>query len=275
MYKTKFDWDDLRLFLAVAREGGLAAATDVAGKSAPTLGRRMLVLERRLGSDLFRRLPRGYALTEAGKKLLAEAEDLESRIQPIMDIDPAQAMPIVKVSAGTWVTRLLCEKVADLIGPDPIRLSFIAADEVVDIGRREALIGIRNRRPDGPGLAGRRITRIGFAIYATDDTVRTWARVIGTTPSAMWVDDRIGGGASIAVTSPRNALDLALTGAARVVLPTFIGSRYDALEQISPEIADLEHDQWLVTHHEDRFIPTVRKVIDRIHRILKTTLTTG
>ncbi|MBL4811132.1 MAG: LysR family transcriptional regulator, partial [Rhodobacteraceae bacterium] len=39
MNEMKFDWDDLRLFLAVAREGGLAAAAASTGKSAPTLGR--------------------------------------------------------------------------------------------------------------------------------------------------------------------------------------------------------------------------------------------
>jgi DNA-binding transcriptional LysR family regulator len=45
MNETSFDWDDLRLFLAVAREGGLAAAAAITEKSAPTLGRRMLGLE--------------------------------------------------------------------------------------------------------------------------------------------------------------------------------------------------------------------------------------
>ena len=55
MNETKFDWDDLRLFLAVAREGGLAAAAEKSGKSAPTLGRRMLALEQRIGQELFKR----------------------------------------------------------------------------------------------------------------------------------------------------------------------------------------------------------------------------
>ncbi|MEM7441119.1 MAG: LysR family transcriptional regulator, partial [Pseudomonadota bacterium] len=74
---------------------------------------------------------------------------------------------------------------------------------------------------------------------------------------------------AIEVTNPRNALDLALAGTARVVLPTFIGSQFDTLKQVSPLIDDLEHEQWLVTHHEDRFVPEVRKVIDRIYLILK------
>ena len=268
MDETKFDWDDLRLFLAVARGGGLAAATASTGKSAPTLGRRMLALERHLGRELFRRLPRGYELTEDGQQLLSQAEDLESRVQPVLAFGTEPAAPIVKVSAGLWVTHLLCSNVASIIGSDPVRLRFIAADEDSDIGRREALIGVRNRRPQAPGLAGRKVAQVQFAVYARSDRIKTWARVIGPTPSAKWVQSVSDGEQTIEVTNSRSALDLAMAGAARAVLPTFIGRTLTHLQQVTPIIAELDHDQWLVTHHEDRFLPEVRRVIDRIHSIL-------
>lgn len=269
MNETNFDWDDLRLFLAVAREGGLAAAAASTGKSAPTLGRRMINLERRLGSDLFQRMARGYALTEDGQHLLEKATRLETLILPISEVDPEQAAPVVKVSAGSWVTHLLCAHVAEIAGSDRIRLRFTASDDVADIGRREALIGIRNHRPEGLGLAGRKVTRIRFAVYATSKNVETWARVIATTPSAKWVQEAARTADTIEVTSPRNALDLALVGTARVVLPTFIGRQFETLKQVSPLIEELQHEQWLVTHHEDRFVPEVRKVIDRMYLILR------
>ncbi|MFV2053161.1 LysR family transcriptional regulator [Aliiroseovarius sp. YM-037] len=269
MNETKFDWDDLRLFLAVARAGGLASATASTGKSAPTLGRRMLALERRLGRELFRRLPRGYELTDDGHSLLSKATALEQDVQPIIASGSSQAVPLVKVSAGLWVTHRLCTKVAEIIGPDPVRLRFIADDEVADIGRREALIGIRNRRPTGAGLAGRRVARVHFATYARNERVETYVQVVGSTPSAKWVRSVADGKNTIEVTNSRNALDLALTGAARAVLPTFIGDRFSELKQISPIVEELEHDQWLVTHHEDRFLPEVRRVIDRIYTILR------
>ncbi len=46
------NWDDLRLFLHVAEQGGLAGAAEKTGVSAPTLGRRMLALERASGRAL-------------------------------------------------------------------------------------------------------------------------------------------------------------------------------------------------------------------------------
>ncbi|MDW3223946.1 MAG: LysR family transcriptional regulator [Paracoccaceae bacterium] len=266
MNETMFDWDDLRLFLAVARKGGLAPAAAATGKSAPTLGRRMLSLERRIGKDLFQRFARGYELTDAGQQLMAKVADLEHIILPIIDVP---GTPVVKVSAGLWVTHLLCDHVADIIGRDAVNLRFIASDEIIDIGKREALIGIRNQRPEGIGMAGRKVTRIQFAVYACSENIEMWARVIGSTPSAKWVLEHLDGARAIEVTSARNALDLALAGSARVVLPTFVGHHLDALQQISPPIEELEHDQWLVTHHEDRFVPEVRKVIDRIYTILK------
>ena len=269
MNETNFDWDDLRLFLAVARSGGLAAAAAGTGKSAPTLGRRMLALERRLGRELFHRMARGYALTEDGEDLLSQAVALENRIAPVINTDPMQSLPLVKLSAGAWVSYVLCNRSHDIIGQDPVRLRFIAADEVLDIGHREAIIGIRNHRPDDTRLAGRKIGRVQFAVYATDEKVASWARVLGTTPSARWVGDLPRTPGDLEVTHPRSALDLALAGAARAVLPTFIGSRFDMLKQVSPEILELEHDQWLVTHHEDRFQPEVRRVINRTYGVLQ------
>lgn len=268
MNEMNFDWDDLRLFLAVAREGGLAAASASTGKSPPTLGRRMVALERRLGRDLFRRRARGYEITGEGRKLLETAEALESRILPLVS-EAGRSVPAVKVSAGTWVTYHLCGKVPEIVGGDRIRLRFIAADEVVDISRREAVIGIRNRRPEAAGLARRKLGKVRFAVYAGADPNAPWARVLGPTPSAQWVKSNIGDDESIEVTSPRTALDLALAGQARVVLPTFVGARISALTQASAPIEELEHDQWLVTHHEDRYLPEVRKVIDRIYKIMR------
>ena len=76
---------------------------------------------------------------------------------------------------------------------------------------------------------------------------------------------------AIEVTDPRNALDLTLSGETRAVLPTFIGSRFETLTPLSRPLEELDHDQWLVTHHEDRFVSDVRQVIDRTYAVLQQT----
>ncbi|MEM9970622.1 MAG: LysR family transcriptional regulator [Pseudomonadota bacterium] len=266
MNEMNFDWDDLRLFLAVARAGGLAPAAKATGTSAPTLGRRMLRLERRLGVELFRRLPRGYELTEDGATFLRRVEGLEAEVSPLVALAQDRRAPLVKVSAGAWVTRLLCRHAAEIEG---VRLRFISAEEKLDIGRREAVIGVRNARPREVGLAGRRVATVRFAVFARDVDVTTWAQVLGPAPSAAWVREARGGQDAVEVTSARSALDLALSGAARAVLPVFVGAREGGLVQVSPTIEALEHEQWLVSHHEERFEPEVRRALDRIADVLR------
>lgn len=269
MDETNFDWNDLRLFLAVARQGGLTAAARTTGKSAPTLGRRMLALESALGAELFRRLPRGYELTEEGEAFLNKVLDLEARIAPLGAAAGKDRKVLVKVSAGSWMTQVLCERIGQILkGNSTTRLRFISAEHVLDIAHREAVIGIRNHRPEQIGLACRKVGRVNFAGYARNKKVKPWTRVIGSTPSARWLAAaEVGQG--IEVTAPRNALDLALAGQARALLPTFIGDNQKGLQRVTAPIAELAHDQWLVTHQDERFVPEVRLTLDRIYGVIK------
>jgi DNA-binding transcriptional LysR family regulator len=61
---------------------------------------------------------------------------------------------------------------------------------------------------------------------------------------------------------------MALAGVGRVILPTFIGDAEAGLERAGDPIPDLSHDQWLVTHDDDRSLPEVRRTIDRVVGIL-------
>lgn len=98
-----------------------------------------------------------------------------------------------------------------------------------------------------------------------------WALVLDKTPSAKWAEIHKRPQDYIEVTSPRTALDLALAGHVRAALPTFIGDNIEGLAHVSPSMEELDHEQWLITHNEDRYLPAVRKVIDRMHLILSAT----
>jgi len=267
MNETNIDWDDLRLFLAVARQGGLAAAADSSGKSAPTLGRRMLALERRLGKDLFERLPRGYVLTDQGQQLLQIVENIQHSIEPFAATKNS-ANRRVKISAGTWTTQWLCQQISELIHDNSVTLQFISANHDLDISHREAVIGIRNKRPTHPSLAVRQTRTVNFAIYAANTDVKTWAISLGHTPSARWVRENVDETQRVEITDPRTGLDMAIAGLTKVVLPTFVGNSTSGLVQISENIKELEHKQWLVTHHEERHLPEVRQVLNKLHKVL-------
>ena len=75
------DWDDLRVFLTLAREGSLTMAARSLGVSHPTVARRVRALEQRIGARLFDRLPDRFVPTSAGEELLGAATSRVLRAQ--------------------------------------------------------------------------------------------------------------------------------------------------------------------------------------------------
>ena len=260
-------WDDLSAFLAVARHGGLSAAAREIGSSAPTLGRRMRALERALGRELFVRRTHGYALTEEGTRLAEDLQPAEDAIARATFIKGGETLPLVKITAGTWTAFALTDVIRSITGnPPDLRVRLLQGEDRLSIPRREAAIGFRSRRPVEIGLAARKLRRVDFASFATADAPDQWIVVRATTPSARWVAQRCGNRIAAETDTPRLALDLALRGLGRVLLPTFIGDQQSELKRVGPVVDDLSHDQWLVSHDEDRKLPEVRSALDRIGR---------
>ncbi len=258
-------WDDLADFLAVARAGGLAAAAKNVSASAPTLGRKMRALERAMGRELFIRRTHGYDLTDAGAELLRQLEEVAGKITRATDRIDEDKHPLVKVSAGTWTTLALVRHWRDITGDPPdVRLRLVSSEAVLSLSRREASIAIRNNRPTEQGLAGRKLARNDFAIYSVADAPSRWIVHDIDTPSSRWVRERAGMDFCYELNHPRLALDLALEGVGQIVLPTFIGDNEPRLERRSGDIPELSHDAWLVVHDDDRHLPEMRRVIDRI-----------
>src|SRR5437764_15191932 len=78
------NWDDVRVFLAVARDGSLRAAGGALGLSQPTLGRRLAAFEATFGGpSLFGRLPQGRRFHAPGDALLSVAAGLEGAGRPL------------------------------------------------------------------------------------------------------------------------------------------------------------------------------------------------
>src|SRR5580658_3490689 len=105
------DWDDVRVFLAVARHGSLRAAGRALGLSQPTIGRRLAAFETTFGGPtLFDRLPEGLRLNAAGNALLPDAERLENAalsLERRRAVTSAALSGTVRVSVGEWAAGFL------------------------------------------------------------------------------------------------------------------------------------------------------------------------
>ena len=270
--KQSVSMDDYLLFLAVADGGGLAGAMRATGVSVPTLSRRMTELETQLGQRLFARGPRGYTLTIEGRALLKEAEQLREAATRLKAFARSAQKMRVRITAGHWTAQFLALNITRFWSIDADWVpEFTASNVAVDIARREADIGVRNKRPDQNWLAGRRTSTINFAVFATSSDVSGYITLPESTtnvPSAKWVRQNHSDKIVTTANDARLALDLALAGIGQIVLPVFAARSYPSLIQIGSPIEDLSHEEWLVTHHEARHDPPVRKALDAIFNLL-------
>jgi DNA-binding transcriptional LysR family regulator len=266
-------WDDLQIFAAVARGGGLSAASQELGPSPATIGRRMLALEQEIGRPLFVRSQSGYALTAHGRTLLDRTRTMEAGARRIDEwLESAGQRAVVRLSAGTWTANFLADNFGRLWRPeDGFRIAFRTTEARLDIAHREIELGIRNRPAESGNLASRRLTAVAFAPFRARSFPlpgrEPWLAVTpedAIAPSQRWLAARPELEIAAWANSPRTLLDLIRAGIGKGVLPCFAGDRDPQLERAGPLIEELDETQWLVMHDDDRHRPEVRTVIERI-----------
>lgn len=272
------NWEDLRLFLQVARGGGLTAAAQVSGMSPPTIGRRMLALERALGRSLFHRSPTGYVLSVDGEALFERVKSMEDAARSIDEWQQeVLAMPIVSVATDTFMLRFVMRNMEDLwAADDRFRLCLKVDDGDIDLTHRAASIAVAARAPESGNVAARRSVSRCYRAYragtADNRAAGRWVSIgtdVASAPWLRWTFEHHDLPIEAWTNTPRALLDLALAGAGNTVLPCFVGDSESGLAPAGPPIDELRHDSWIVAHDDDRHRPEVRQVIDRLDALLK------
>jgi len=156
------NWDDLRVFLAVAENSSLAGAARQLKINHSTAFRRLNKLEAALAVRLFDRLAEGYLLTPAGERLLLHARDVESAVHRIgLEVAGQDLAPTgkVRVTAAANIARsLLPPVVKSLRAQYPgITLEVSIGDSDYDLNRREADIALRATLTPPEHLVGRKV----------------------------------------------------------------------------------------------------------------------
>lgn len=180
------DWDDLRLFLAVARAGSLSGAARSLGVTHSTVFRRIGAFEARLGVRLFDRLPGGYALTAAGEEMRDSVTRIEEEISALaLKVTGQDQRPHGTIRITTTdllAVGVLPRHIAAFRAEWPgIEIEVIVADTVLDLTRREADVALRLGNPGQETLVGRRVGRLAFAAYAAAD------RPLGDPAEGDWI----------------------------------------------------------------------------------------
>jgi DNA-binding transcriptional LysR family regulator len=275
------DWDDVRVFLAVARYGSLRAAGRALGLSQPTIGRRLAAFEATFGGPtLFDRLPEGLRLNAAGEALLPAAEQLESSALAL-ERRRAAASPAlsgtVRVSVGEWAASFLARCLAGASGtgfPPGITLELVETQQTANLARREADLALRHHPPESGDLYVTKAGVFACAVYhrvgTTGDAWVTYPEEQAHYPTALWVQERLReSGGLVALRASNMSMQFAAirAGAGRGVLPCFIGDAETLLERITLPLPEIAAEYWVIVHRDLRRAACVRAVIDWIHHL--------
>ena len=270
MTEPHLNWQDLQLFLAVAQSGSLVAASQKTGKSPATLSRRMKALEMALNAELFIRDAQNLRLTPAGDNVFEKVLKTAPTLEALGARDPQQRIQTVKISAGTWTSQRMQQKLHPFMKNEPqIRLHFRPCESTLNISKGQTHLGLRNHRPTKGAYATRRLARVEFALYSSKVESKSWIKLCQNTPSAQWIAAHFSSPPCVETTNPREGLQFARMGLGSIVLPTFIGDQESDLTRASDEIAELAHDQWLVMHQDDRHRPAIRRTVRAICRVFQ------
>ena len=167
------NWDDLRLFLAVARAGSLLGAGKALRLDAATLGRRVARLEKTLGIALFVKSPQGYTLTEAGTRLMERAEAAEQAMRQAtagVEAPSNELRGQIRVGAPDGCANFLLPQVcARLVAENPgLDVQIVALPRVFNLSRREADMAIGVSAPTGGRLVVQKITDYQLHLAASE-----------------------------------------------------------------------------------------------------------
>jgi DNA-binding transcriptional LysR family regulator len=288
------DWDDLRYFLAVHRRVTLARAASALGINATTVGRRLAALEERLEARLFDRTPDGYALTPAGRDLLARAEAIEAETFAIeRELGGADQRPsgVVRVTATeTLATRFIMPHLPTLRARHPeITLVLECTNRTVSLARREADVALRLARPREEGVVTRRLAAIHLGLYAAphyldergmpedpETTLAGYDVILFADTRAFalenaWLQPRLAGARfALRSDSVSSMYAAAVAGVGLALLPTSVAERDTALRRVPLASSPAPREIWQAVHADLQKNKRVRVVLDFLAEILGT-----
>lgn len=166
------NWDDVKIFLAIAQARGLKKAAAKLGLHHTSCARRIKALEDAVGARLFDRRPQGYVLTETGRDLFQSATKIRDEFNAIeCDIlgrDTRLEGTICVTIPNGFATHLLMPDIVDFMELYPdVTVEVNMTYAMKDLANREADVAIRHADNPPESLAGKRVGRVYFSAYAS------------------------------------------------------------------------------------------------------------
>lgn len=283
------NWDDVRIFLAVARNGQILGAARALGLNHATVARRLTALEEALGSTLFQRRTNGTQLTAQGEAFLSHAEAMESASLAAAASTDANSRIEGTIRIGApdgFGVAFLAPRLHELVERHPaMRIELVPVPRAFSLSRREADIAVTLERPREGRLVARKLTDYSLGLYASRgylerngtpkslDDLRHH-RLVGYVEDLLYTAslDYTGVFSSewlsrIAVSSAMGQTEAVRAGAGIGILHAFMARRDRDLVPLLPQHM-LTRSYWTVLHEDLRSIRRVGLVSEFLAEIV-------
>ena len=276
------NWDDVRVFLAIARSGSVRGAASAMNVSHSTVLRRLDSFEESLGVALFHRVPTGYDLTTDGWALLPRAEALEQDAiafeREAMGHDRERGGKITLTMPEPVAIHYLAEHLVEFrAAHSGIELEIIFTYDVLDLARRAADVAIRFSNAPDEALIGRRLPRFEDAYYATPsyleahppDDPESGARWLGWRDDMRWVVNSPYPNLPVEWRIPNVSVQAAMckAGFGLAQLPCFIGDRSDELVRLPGTSIAPGFSVWVLYHPDLKATARIQILTDFLVRV--------
>ncbi|WP_120496829.1 LysR family transcriptional regulator [Kiloniella sp. EL199] len=271
-----FNWDDIRIFLALTRSGSVREASRRLNVTHATVSRRLRILEENVGVPLFERVTTGLHLSEAGREILSAAEDAEASMQELdrrVFARDTQIAGKVRLSMSeTLFLSLLHPKIASFQELYPmVELVLESSDQMAKLSQREADVVIRITRNPPPEAVGRRIAESPLGCYASTEYLADRPKL------DRWISQSYEGAAkpvlpariSATATSANSVQVMLRNGMGIGMLPCYMGDTDPHLERVPGTKLIPDNTMWVLVHADIKENRRVRVLLDFLYEAME------
>ncbi|MFT4799891.1 MAG: DNA-binding transcriptional LysR family regulator [Candidatus Azotimanducaceae bacterium] len=287
------NWDDLRIFLTVARRNNLDAAAAYLRLDPTTLGRRIRRLESAIGARLFERSRKGHVPTNTGEWLLNQVEEIEqvvSRVGEAISGEVQRITGTVRLSVTeAFGNVVIAPALVNLLTEFPaLKLELVATSGFLSVNKREADMAVMLSRPTRGRLKVSKLTDYTLKLYANPEYLKNHAAVNNIADLHQqtligYVDDLIysprlryydevdaGLVPSLTSSSLLAQKQLACTGCGIAMLPRFVAEQEPDLQLVLADDVTVTRSFWLAVHEDIADHARIRAVINFLTELVAT-----
>ena len=276
------EWDDLRVFLAIAREGTLGAAAPKLGQTQPTMGRRLRALEEAVGQKLFQRTNDGFVMTDEGAAVLNHAQRMEEEALAFQRQLAGQEQVLdgmLRITSSDWFgAYVLTPVLADFARAHPqVTIELLTDARFLSLSHREADLAFRLQPFDEPDIASRKLLSMPYGLYTrqgsahpragdgADAALITMDTAFASMPDVAWLR-RMLPHARVVLRSNARVIQaqMCVQGIGVAVLPRPLGDSFAGLERVELGEDPPSRDTWVGYHRDLRRLARLRALLDMV-----------